>query len=175
ARRVLKRRMREINASNNPQSPAALNFASFALGPDWQGYLDRRRMKPSTRDVYKSMLNSIVLPAFADLPVSDIAPQDISRLLGRLEAEGSSPAYVANVYKMLKVMFNVAQQLDLIDKSPIRTKLHRPICERKEKPTLTPEQIRRVEEGFPLELRALCVCAALTGLRLGELLGLRWG
>src|SRR5262249_38939164 len=92
-RRGLKRHMREINASNNPQSPAALNFASFALGPDWQGYLDRRRMKPSTRDVYKSMLNSIVLPAFADLPVSDIAPQDISRLLGRLEAEGSSPAY----------------------------------------------------------------------------------
>jgi integrase len=95
-------------------------------------------------------------------------------LLGGLEAKGKSPAYVGNVYKMLKVMFNVAQQVDLIDKSPVRPKLHRPIGERKEKPTLTPEQIRRVEEGFPVELRALCVCAALTALRLGELLGLRW-
>jgi len=40
---------------------------------------------------------------------------------------------------------------------------------------LTPEQIRNVEEVFPVELRALCACVALTGLRLGELLGLRWG
>jgi integrase len=174
ARRVLDRRMLEINTTNDPRTHAVLDFAGFVSGPDWQGYVERRRMKPSTRDVYKSMLNNIALPALGDCPINEITPQDISRLLDGIEARGGSRGYVRNVLKMLKVMFNVAWQVDLVDKSPVRPKLHQPIEETKKKPTLTPEQIRRVEEGFPVRLRALCVCAALTGLRLGELLGLRW-
>ena len=75
---------------------------------------------------------------------------------------------------MLRIMFAVAQELDLIDKSPIRPKLHRSTAHTWEKPALKPEQIRKVEEAFPSELRVLCLCVALTGLRLGELLALRW-
>lgn len=43
-----------------------------------------------------------------------------------------------------------------------------------EKPIWTPEQVRQVVENAPLAYRALFACAALTGARLGELLGLQW-
>jgi integrase len=174
ARKVLERRIWEVNTSNDPHRPRSIDLESFASGSDWQAYLDKRRVKPSTRNSYRSMLDKIVLPALGSQPIDDIASHDIARLLNSVEAGGKSGKYALNVYSMLRVMFAVAQELDLIDKSPIRPKLHRPTAETREKPTLAPEQIRKVEEAFPSDLRVLCLCVALTGLRLGELLALRW-
>ena len=53
-------------------------------------------------------------------------------------------------------------------------KLHRPLNIRKRKSALSAEEIRRVLEHIPAERRALFTRVALTGLRVGELLGLRW-
>jgi integrase len=56
----------------------------------------------------------------------------------------------------------------------VRPRLHKPKYEPKEKLALTAQQIQRVIACVELEHRPLIVCAALTGLRIGEILALKW-
>jgi integrase len=71
-------------------------------------------------------------------------------------------------------MFEVASEYDLVDVSPVRRKLHRPQGAAKKKLALTPAELRKIIDNAPEEYRALFLTAAITGLRLGEVLGLRW-
>src|SRR5262245_40475176 len=169
ARKVLDRKMERINKANETGRPETLDFAGFSQ--QWLKHLERRGAKPSTLLCYGSLVNARVLPVLGSRPLECIGPADIAGLLADIEAAGKS---AVTTYAMLKSMFELARQMDLIEKSPVRPKLHRPVSRTKEKAVLTPEQIRRVEAEFPAELRVLFCCAVLSGLRLGELLALRW-
>jgi integrase len=132
------------------------------------------RGKVSTVSTYRSMLKSHVLPAWGHRLIDSILPQDITLFFNAREKEGLSDKYRLNLYGLLNVMFELAIQYDLIESSPVRRKLHRPSVERREKPVLTAEQIRNVISAIPSEYQALALCIAITGLRIGELLALRW-
>src|SRR5262249_37188756 len=82
--------------------------------------------------------------------------------------------YALNLYALLNTMFDVAVQHDLIETSPVRRKLHRPQHEPKEKPVLSREQVNKVIEAIADEYKPLFVVAAVTGMRIGEILALRW-
>jgi integrase len=75
-------------------------------------------------------------------------------------------------------MFEVAVENDRIERSPVRKKPHRPVGEdgpiADRKPALSGEEIWRVLLNLPAEYRTLFTCVALTGLRVGELLALKW-
>jgi integrase len=72
-------------------------------------------------------------------------------------------------------MFSISEQFDLIEKSPVRPKLHKPNFERVEKPTLNAEQIRKVLSHLPTEQeRLFALLLGVTGMRMGEALALRW-
>jgi integrase len=179
ADQLLRERMKRINKENDPQGPGPkphpleIDFATF-ISSQWRNYLEAKGRKVSTLDSYQAMLDSIVLPAIGKRRLKDITRLDIAALLTGLSGAGKSPGYVLTVYAFLRGIFSLAQDLEFIKKSPVKRKLHRPEFEPAEKPTLTLDQIRKVEAGFPVELRALCVCVAVTGLRIGELLALRW-
>jgi integrase len=84
-----------------------------------------------------------------------------------------------NLYALLRVMFEVAVENDRLERSPVRKKLHRPVRAGslsigQKKKGLSRGEIRRVLLNVPDEYRTLFTCAAMTGLRAGELLGLRW-
>ena len=70
-------------------------------------------------------------------------------------------------------IFSLATENDLVVRSPIREK-HKPNVSRREKPVWTPDQVRAILSEVRANYRALFACAALTGARLGELLGLQW-
>jgi integrase len=74
---------------------------------------------------------------------------------------------------LLQGIFSLAEDNDLILRSPVRNK-HKPSVRRCEKPTWTPNQVRLIVDAVPRSYRALLAAAALTGARLGELLGLQW-
>ena len=170
---TLSERLLSINQSNNRKRPGVLTFASFASGL-WQAYINNKRLKPSILYSYKSMLDNIVLPQFGSRRLDEIRPEDLTQFFAGLEKKAKSMKSLLNLYSMLSVMFDVAVEYDLIDTSPVRRKLHRPHYSRKEKPALSAEAIRQIIERIPEKHQALFVCVALTGMRLGELLALRW-
>jgi integrase len=139
----------------------------------WKPYLDRKNVKPSTRMSYDSALELHILPALGDSQIADIAPLHIEQFSQPKLESGLSTKTVRNLVGLLQGIFSVAVDNDLILRSPIRNR-HKPALQPHEKPAWTPNQVRLILEAVPAAYRGLFACAALTGARLGELLGLQW-
>ena len=167
--------MTEVNRLNRVGSPTmiTITFQDFASGL-WRSYLTKLEIKPSTEYSFDSMLDSFMLPGLGKQLIDQIGPEHITELLDNLSKRGKSGKYLLNVYSLLRTMLEVACEYGLVGQSPVRRKLHRPRYKRTSKPALSADQIRAVLRGVPHEYEALFLCVALTGLRVGELLALRW-
>jgi integrase len=171
---VLSQRVSEQNVLNNsPRQAVGMTFESFASGL-WQSYLENRNVKPSTVYSYQSMLNRYLLPSFGKRRLEEVTTVDLTQFFTKLRRK-LAPKYALNLYALLRTMFEVATEYDLIASSPVRRKLHRPHGESKEKPGLGAAQIRQIIDNVPAQHRPLFLLAAVTGLRLGEVLAVRWG
>ena len=169
----LEKRMRDVNSTNiRPHRPTT--FTQFAQGL-WQTYLDNKKRKPSTRYSYDSMLRNHLLPEFGETELGEITPSTVSVFFGKLQNRGLSDQYRLNLYAMLRTMFEVAIEHELIDTHPVRKKLHRPQVEKKEKPTLSPKELRTLLfREIPEYWRVLFITVVFLAVRVGELLALRW-
>ncbi len=137
----------------------------------WMPYLERKGIKPSTRQFYECNLNKHLLPRLGDLPLVEISPMHVEELLrGKKDL---SPRTLRNVLAVLQCVLSHAVDNDLIQRSPLRGR-YRPVVPRREKPVWTPEQVRTILSAAPQAYRCLFTCAALTGVRMGELLALQW-
>jgi integrase len=165
-----------VNQRNNGDRPSKLHsvvtFRQFVLDR-WKAYTFSAKHQPSTRDCYNSLINNHVLPRFGDRALGQITPADISEFLESLQPKVSANT-LQSFYSLLRLMFDVACEYDLIPSSPVRPKLHRPETAKVNKPTLTASQIRAVLEAMSESERLFALLVAVTGLRLGEALALRW-
>jgi integrase len=134
---------------------------------------ENKRIKPSTVYSYDSMLEKHLIPMFGAMQLWQITTVDVPEFFNKAQEKVASK-YALNLYALLNTMFDVAVQHDLIEKSPVRRKLHRPQHDPKEKPVLSGEQVRKVIEAVADEYKPLFVVAAVTGMRIGEILALRW-
>ena len=114
-----------------------------------------------------------IYPALGGLGLTAIAPINVEELLQSKAKKGYSPKTMRNIVVLLQGIFHLAEDNDLIAKSPIRDR-HKPICRNTEKPAWSREQVRSILEEVPDAFRCLFTCIALTGVRLGELLALQW-
>jgi len=171
------RRMREINSQNETAqmtgAQAAVDLRAFSSG-FWEMYLRNKGAKPSTIYGYQSLLRKHVLPVLGDKRLADITPTTITECLagiGQKREKGRGPK-ILNVYTLLRHMFEVAMEYDLIPSNPVRKKLHRPKYRAKEKPVLTPAQIGLILAKVPAEWYALALAVTLTTVRIGELVAI---
>jgi len=170
ARDVLRQRL--SNASKRLPEATEMTIRDL-VDAYWRPYLDRRAVKPSTRQSYECALQRHILPALGDLPLTEVAASDIETLVQAKLKTGLSAKSVRNLVGLLQGIFSLAVEEDLIERSPVRRK-HKPTSDRREKPVWTANQVKLILGAVPQAYRALFVCAALTGARLGELLGLQW-
>lgn len=143
----------------------------------WKDYVSNRQMRPGTQDGYSAMLKNWISPFFDAFEIGKVTPAVISSFMAKLVKEGLSDKYRKNIYNLLTMVFDLAQQNDVIQVSPVRPKLHRPQVRHKEKPTLPMDQSMKLlaavrEIGGPVYAIATATLM-LTGMRQGELLGLR--
>lgn len=170
ARAKLDERLRE--SENKAPEVTELTVERFS-DDYWKPSLDRKQVKPSTRRSYESSLQQHILPRIGGLLLADVSPLHIEDLVRKTLSAGSSPKTVRNLVGLVQSIFSLAVDNDLIPRSPVRKK-HKPKVTRREKPVWTPEQVRMIVQAVPAEYQTLFECAALTGVRAGELLGLRW-
>jgi integrase len=105
--------------------------------------------------------------------MKEIAPGDISEFFETKRGKVSGHT-LQRLYGLLHLMFDLAEQYDLIERSPVRPKLHKPETPRGEKPTLDAKQIRALLEVFDERDRLFVLLLAVTGMRVGEAMALRW-
>ncbi len=139
----------------------------------WKPYLDRKRIKPSTRMGYQCIMDRHLFPNFGELLLKDIAPLHMEQFLQDKMRTELSPKTNRNLLGLLQGIFSLAVDNDLISRSPIRNR-HKPVVQRQEKPVWTEDQMREIIAAEPQAYRGLFTCVAIVGVRLGELLGLKW-
>jgi integrase len=172
ARAVLEQRIRDASAT--PPESSNLTFREF-VEACWIPYLERKGMKPSTKVGYECALQRHILPALGDLNLINVSPMHIENFVrAKMDTKsGLHPKTVLNLLRLIQGIFSVAVDNDLIARSPVRDK-HKPVVPKSEKPAWTPEQVRTILDEIPSRYRPVFICVALTGLRAGELLGLKW-
>lgn len=168
AQAILDERIRDT--STQKTATPDLTLTQF-IDTYFRPYLERQRVKPSTLQGYNSLLKQHITPVLGGRRLTDIAPLHIEQLLQSKLA--LSPKTRRNLVGLLQGVFSLAEDDDLIEKSPVRGR-HKPVVPKREKPVWTPEQVRAIIGAAPERYRALIACAALTGARLGELLALQW-
>lgn len=148
------------------------------------GFIDHAEVvvgrKRTTVQDYRSILRRHLGPAFGHRRIGAVTGADVARYVVVKRAAGLAPKTVANHLLLLHAMFEFARRRDLVLRNPV---------DRAERPVVRPsddvrylsrEELKRLAAAYPEDPVGrqdgrLILVAAMTGLRQGELLALRWG
>jgi integrase len=178
--RALKAALATDVARGDYRELSDVRFDDYAR--DWiGGYQGRtgRGIRPTTLEEYRKDLENDAIPFFGRRRLADIQPRDIRAFAARLAGRGLAPATVRTVIAPVRALFATAAEDGLIRSNPcasVRLPGRRPPGEEPQdsKRALTEEQLARVIEETPEEWRLLVRSLSQTGLRIGELIALRW-
>jgi integrase len=152
-----------------------------AAGQSVGAFLDRwladvvaPTLAPKTVSSYTEITRRHIVPTLGRVPLGKLTPADVQRLLRAKEAEGLSPRTVAYVRAVLRVALNRALKWGMVSRNAAAL-ADAPRAVRVERRPWDREQavaFLKAAEGS--RLMALFQTATESGMRLGEVLGLRW-
>ncbi len=120
---------------------------------------------------YRSHLDLHILPRFGDTPLSQISRMAVKGWVKDLNRR-RAPATVASILSLMSMVLGEAVEERRIPLNPCR-KLRGVAPPRPERPWATAEQVNKIAGRATPADRVLIITAAYTGMRWGELAGLR--
>ncbi|HSL01466.1 MAG TPA: site-specific integrase [Rubrobacteraceae bacterium] len=163
---------RENRPDEQQQQPEGTTLADYL--DRWLTESVRHRVRASSYAAYSYRISRYVIPAIGEVQLRDLTWQHLQRLYNDLLDSGLSPATVKTVHVVLHKALKQAVRWELVDQN-VADAVDPPRVEREEVKALGAKQVVRLLEAARGDrLEALYVLAVTTGLRRGELLGLRW-
>ena len=142
--------------------------------PSW---LERRiqdGMRPSTARHYRRYVELDILPAIGALKLTELRKHHVDRFIQDMRAVGRRATTIHRIYAVLRSALSAAERLDLIDTNPA-AKISLPAVTRSKTRIWEPSELETfLEAAGKVRLGPLFELATWTGLRRGELAGLRW-
>jgi len=134
----------------------------------------KQQLKPGSFHRYETNTRLHILPVIGKHALSKLTPQHVQALYTQKMESGLSSTTVRQIHLILHRALKDAQRMGLVQRNV--TEMVRPPRTRKiEMKTLDARQVDLFFEAVANErLEALFVLAVTTGMRQGELLGLRW-
>lgn len=131
-------------------------------------------LRPSTLRMYRAYIRYDIAPAIGRLRLSEVHPQHVDNLLGSLLAAGRGAVTVRRIHATLSSALTSARRLRMIAVNPAAD-VELPEASRPKVHPWEPAQLSKfLGVSANHRLSALFEVAAFTGLRRGELAGLRW-
>jgi len=134
-----------------------------------------RGIRPTTLEEYRSDLETHVLPVLGTRRLSQIEPRHVKLLASDLAATGRRPSTVRNIMAPLRALFATAVEEGVLRSNPC-TGLRLPggTTPERHARALTEPELARLLTEIPDNWKLLVQFLAQTGLRIGELIALRW-
>ena len=144
-------------------------------------YLDRwlktsvkKSVRPSTHLCYKNTIDNHIKRHIGGVKLAKLTPMHVQTMYTDMSEKGKSPRTQELAHRVLKRALKQAQKWDLISRN-VCDAVDTPRVEPKEINTLTSEQSKTLlKAAGPGRFHALFVLAITTGMRQGELFGLKW-
>ena len=153
----------------------------------WMENYAKVKLRPSTFKTSQGFLKNHIKPQIGSVPLAELTSLDLQRFykhlldggrVDRIEAKkkpkGLAPKTVRNIHQMIGSAYNLAIEQHLVTKNPTQG-CALPKVEHKEMKTLTADQLSAFfQEARDSGVYELYYLDLATGLRRGELLGLKW-
>jgi integrase len=169
---VLSKRISPINSgSHRPQSTRC--FAEF-IALDWSPVV-LPSLKYATQKHYRYVLDVHLLPHFGTTRLYDITREQIQSFLAAKFRAGLSWKTVKHIRGVLGRTLSSAEDWGYITQNPaLKTQLPRRPLQQRPEVVLTPKRISELMGQLKEPVRSIATLLVLSGLRVGELLALRW-
>ncbi|UCF82993.1 MAG: site-specific integrase, partial [Desulfobacteraceae bacterium] len=153
------------------------SFGEYA--EKWLKYIEAMRRK-STHNKYSQILDKHILPVFKDTALDRITRGDVRNFLINKIEEGLSRSSICVYRDVFSGVFNYAVDEEVIDSNPVRGITKRLELNRKREAVevFSREEIDLLldtSKELTIEFSPIFLMSCRTGMRLGELLAIRWG
>ena len=146
-----------------------------------------KRVRPSSHQTYRGCIDNYIVPNIGAIPLEKLTSLDLQKLYKKLlisgrinrieskhQAKGLSPKTVRNIHQIIASAMKLAKEQKIIVSDPTEG-CALPKLEHKEMKTLPIEQLTSfLREAKDSGVFEMYYVELATGLRRGELLGLKW-
>lgn len=134
----------------------------------------RPRIRYPTWRRYRQLIERHIAPALGRLSLARLSPTDVQRMVNRILEAGLSPTTAHHVHAVLRAALREAVAAELVGRN-VAALVKPPPMAFHEMQTLDADQARTLLAAATGDRwEALWLLAVTTGMRQGELLGLRW-
>ncbi len=165
------------------RGPKALDVERITFGEWLQRWLDgplKGSVSEGTYGFYSYRARTYLIPSLGHVRLRDLTAEHLDGLYTDLargkspSGKNLSPVTIGRIHATARVALQRAARKGLLSENPARY-AEPPKVQKKERTTITAEHLSRFFEAAAGErLEALWVVWTLTGLRPGEILGLKW-
>ena len=172
ARALLESRLHEVNHTlQKPQS--SMLFREF-VNAQWEPAI-LPTLKYATQRNYRHLARRHLFPVFGDQPLCDIKRQYIQGfVMEKMLRQGLSWKTTLHLRNLLGTIFTTAVEWEYVQGNPARGVKLPPRPLRQQARFLTIDEVKSLLAVLEEPVRTLVLTAVLTGMRIGELLALRW-
>ena len=170
AQRLLSERLAEINQGRH-KPEVDIAFERFVLERFEPNIYPTLRF--STVRNYRWLLRRYLLPVLGAMRLPEIGPAEVQMLLSKV-SKRIAPRTVLSLRHRLQKIFAEAKRWGYIHLNPVEGARVPALTDVRERLALTPQQARKLLGELSEPFRTMVLLALLSGLRRGELFGLRW-
>jgi integrase len=172
ARTLLDAKLCDLNAGRR-QPQSVMPFKTF-IEEVWRPTI-LPTMKFSTQKLYPHLLRKHLLPAFGDRPLCDIRRVDIQRFVTeKMTRENLSWQTAVHLRNLMSGTLERAVEWNYLEANPARRIKMPPMQRRRKTVVPTFEQLAQLLRSLAEPVKTLAITVSITGLRIGEVLALRW-
>lgn len=153
-------------------APSKSTFGNY-----FREWLDsRRNIADSTREMYNSYYKVHINPLLGHLSLTELSPTDIQKFVNKLIDKNLSDEMVKRIYNTVNASLNAAVTMEIISKNVANKISDKPKVKKQERQIWQNESMKSILIKSKGETRywIAVFLAVMTGMRQGELLGLKW-
>lgn len=131
---------------------------------------DENSKTARTKEVYRHQLDKVIGPKWGEYPLSEVKPVAVEKWLREMPG---APGTKAKTKGVLSILFQHAMRHEWATANPIRL-VRQGAMPHQEQIVLEPVEVSALLSELRDPFRTLILLASVTGLRRGELFGLKW-